>query len=301
MPGMELLMVAQAGEMITGNGQLEYRGYVLGDDENTFMDAITGWDDLPGVESANTPRSNSHGAWVGRKLAGQRVITWNGRFSPTRPELWEDELRRLREAFSLPLGTEEYPIVVQSIGERRLCFGAVVARSIPMDRAYGYYGASVALQFECSDPRRYSLSEKSWTLELPPNIDTGLEYPLTYPLDYGIEITSNEGTLFNDGDVVTPVTLFFSGPVVRPSLVNKTANTKLEFNINLSADETLEVNTRTGTVLLNGVADRIYTRTSNSAPLLSFGLMPGYNEMVITAEEWDTPASVSIAWRDATL
>lgn len=301
MPTLELLMVAQAGEMITGNGQLEYRGYLLGDDETTFLDSITGWDDLPGVDSANTTRSNSHGAWPGRKLAGQRIIVWNGRFSPADPSAWETELRRLRDAFNLPLGTEEYPIVVQSIGEKKLCFGAVVARSIPMDRSYGYYGASVAVQFECSDPRRYSLGEKSWTLELPPIIETGLEYPLTYPLDYGIEITSNEGTLFNDGDVVTPVTLSFSGPVVRPSLFNKTANTKLEFNINLGADETLEVNTRTGTVMLNGVADRIYTRTSNSAPLLSFGLMPGYNDMVITAEEWDTPASVAIAWRDATL
>lgn len=298
---MELMMAAQAGEMITGNGQLEYRGYLLGDDETTFMDSITGWDDLPGIESANTSRSNSHGAWVGRKLSGQRVITWNGRFSPTHPDLWETELRRLREAFNLPLDTEEYAIVVQSIGEKRICFGAVVARSIPMDKAYGYYGANVAIQFECSDPRRYGLSENNWTLELPPVVENGLEYPLEYPLDYGIEVTSNEGTLINDGDVISPVTLTFTGPVMRPALLNKTANTKLEFDIVLGADETLEVNTRTGSVLLNGVADRLYTRTANSAPLLSFGLMPGYNEMVITAEEWDSSAAVGISWRDATL
>lgn len=298
---MESLLVAQAGSLITGNGQLEFRGYLLGDDQRTFMDQITGWDDLPGVDSGNTARPNSHGAWVGRKLANQRIITWQGRFSPTRPELWAEQLRELRDAFSLPLDTEEEAIIIQSIDEKKLAFGSVVQRSIPMDKAYGYYGANLSIQFECSDPRRYSLNENFWNLELPPKISVGLTYPLSYPLNYGEEVTSSSGTLFNDGDVVSPITLSFYGPVTRPTLLNKTANTKLEFDITLASDEFLEVNTRTGTVLLNGIADRLYTRTANSAPILSFGLLPGGNDMQITAEEWDTPASVGISWRDATL
>lgn len=298
---MELMTTARAGDMITSDGQLEFRGYLLGDNETTFLSGIVGWDDLPGVESGNTSRANSHGAWVGRKLANQRIITWDGRFSPPDTQTWAKALRELREAFSLPLGTEEDAIVIQSIGEKKLCFGAVVNRSIPMDAEYGYYGANVSIQFECSDPRRYSLNENYWNLSLPPVVDVGLVYPLSYPLNYGDEVTSNTGTLVNDGDVVTPVTLVFTGPVVRPALVNKTANTKLEFDITLGEDEFLEINTRTGTVFLNGIADRLYTRTARSAPILSFGLMPKENEMQITAEDWEEPASVTISWRDATL
>lgn len=298
---IDTLLLVEAGDMITGNGQLEFKGYLLGDDEKTFMDQITGWDDLPGVESGNTNRSNSHGAWVGKKLANQRIITWQGRFSPTLPELWEEQLRELRTAFSLPLDTEEDAIVIQSIGEKKLCFGSVVQRSIPMDRAYGYYGANVSIQFECSDPRRYSLNENNWTLELPPVIQTGLAYPLSYPLNYGVEVNSSSRILLNDGDVVTPVTLTFYGPVTTPSLLNKTNNTKLEFDIKLAAEEFLEVDTRTGTVLLGGIADRLYTRTATSAPILSFGLLPGFNEMQITAANWAAPASVNLSWRDATL
>lgn len=301
MPMLEALMMADAGSQITGNGQLEFKGYLLGDDERTFMDQITGWDDLPGVESGNTSRANSHGSWVGKKLANQRIITWEGRFSPTLPELWEEQLRELRTAFSLPLDTEEESITIRSIGETKVCFGAVIARSIPMDRAYGYYGAKVSIQFECSDPRRYSLNENEWSLSLPPVVDTGLAYPLSYPLNYGSEVTSATGDLLNDGDVVTPVTLNFYGPMYMPTLFNLASGTKLQFDINLASDEFLEVNTRTGTVLLNGVADRLYTRTANSAPILSFGLMPGFNEMQITAQSWNSPASVGIAWRDATL
>lgn len=298
---METTLVAKAGNSITGNGQLEYNGYVLGDNSMTFMDEINGWDDLPGIESGNTPRSNYHGSWAGKKLANQRIITWKGRFSPPDPSLWVEELKALRTAFTLPEDASELPIVVRSIDETRMCFGAVVARSLPMNRAYGYYGAELSLQFECSDPRKYSLGENSWTLELPPVVDVGLTYPLSYPLDYGVEVVSNTGSLLNDGDIVTPATLTFYGPVTKPALLNETVNTKLEFDITLAADEYLEVNTRTGTVLLNGIADRIYTRTPTSAPLLSFGLVPGYNNMTITAGSWDSPASVGISWRDATL
>lgn len=293
--------VSVAGDNITGDGQLEFNGYVLGDNNKTFMDQITGWDDLPGVDSGNTARSNSHGAWVGKKLANQRIITWSGRFSPPDPNTWADELRALRTAFSLPIDTEELPLVIQSIGEKKLVFGSVVQRSIPMDRAYGYFGANVSIQFECSDPRRYSLGENSWTLELPPVVSVGLTYPLSYPLYYGEEVTSSSGTLFNDGDIVTPLTMTFYGPVTNPSLLNLTHGTKMEFEINLAADEYLEVDTRTGTVLLNGIADRLYTRTSTSSPLMSFGLLPGDNEMQITASSWNSPASVGISWRDATL
>lgn len=297
----EKSVINMAGDTISDNGQLEFNGYLLGDDNTTFMDEITGWDDLPGVDSGNTPRSNYHGAWVGKKLSNQRIITWSGRFSPPDPRTWEADLRALRSAFSLPIDTEEFPLVIQSIGEKRLCFGAVVRRSIPMDRAYGYYGANVSIQFECSDPRRYSLSENFWTLELPPIVAVGLTYPLDYPLNYGEEITSSSGTLINDGDILTPVTLTFEGPMTNPALVNVTYGNKLEFEITLGADEFLEVDTRTGTVLLNGIADRLYARTSTSSPLMLFGLRPGANEMQITASSWDTPASVGISWRDATL
>lgn len=296
-----MTMPLSAGSLITGDGQLEYRGYLLGDDEKTFMDQITGWDDLPGIESANTQRANSHGSWVGNKLADERTITWEGRFSPTLPELWADQLKELRSALSLPLGTEEYPIVVRSIGETKLCYGAVVNRSIPMNRAYGYYGANVSVQFLCSDPRRYSLNQNDWNLALPPVTENGLVYPLSYPLNYGEEVTSSSGSLVNDGDVITPVTLTFYGPVTNPTLLNKTTGTKLQFNIVLGATDFLAINTRTGTVMMNGVADRLYTRTATSAPILSFGLMPGSNDMQVTAASWGSPASVGISWRDATL
>lgn len=296
---LSTILLSSPGSLITGDGQLEYNDYLLGDDEVTFMTSLTGWEDLPSVDSANTLRPSSHGAWVGRKLLGQRILTWSGVFAAT-PETWEDEIKRLRAAFTPPSGTEELTIVVRTRGETMMVFGTVSARQIPVDYAYSYYGARLSIQFECADPRRYSLSEENYFIELPPDVEDGLDYPLVYPLDYGVEVISNSATIFNDGSAPTPLTLTFTGPVTNPTLVNQSTGDRLGFDIVLTADETLTVNTRTGTVLLNGTADRLYTRTVDSSPILSFDLDAGENELQIIADEWDTGAGVEIVYRNAT-
>lgn len=289
-----------SGELIYADGQMQFRDYLLGDNEVTFLDAINGWDDLPSLDSGNTLKPASHGAWVGRKIAGERIITWEGRFAAD-PSAWVSEIKKLRAAFSAPLGTEEYEIVIQMHGDKALAFGTVSGRLIPGDRAYGYYGASLSLQLECSDPRRYSLSENVWQLSLATTAIDGLHYPLSYPLNYGAAATPSAGTLVNDGDVMTPVTLVFSGPITNPALVNSTLGARLEFDITLLAGDTLTVDTRTGTVLLNDTADRLYTRTVNSSPIFSFGLLPGNNDIQLMANSSASPAGVVITWRDATL
>lgn len=289
-----------SGELISADGQLQFKNYLLGDNEVTFLDAINGWDDLPGVDSGNTNKPSSHGAWVGRKIAGQRIITWEGRFAPT-PETWSDNLKALVSAFSLPLDTEEEEIVIRLHNDMHLAFGSISGRVLPGDRQYGYYGATLSLQFECSDPRRYSLGENSWRLTMPVPTASGLVYPLAYPLDYGTEQSPSTGFLVNDGNVITPVRLVFDGPIENPGIINNTLGVKLQFNISLDTGETLTVDTRTGTVLLNNEADRLYTRTVTSSPIFSFGLAPGVNNMQMLASSWDVPSGLSVIWRDATL
>lgn len=296
---MSMLLISSPGYLITGDGQLEYNDYLLGDDVVTFLEGIDGWEDLPAIDSSNTLRPSSHGAWVGKKLLGQRILTWTGRFAPEK-ENWEDEISRLRTAFSPALGTEELTIVVRSRNETKMVFGTVVKRQIPMDYAYSYYGARLSIQFECSDPRRYSLGEHSVFISMPDLVTDGLDYPLDYPLDYGMEATPSQLIVFNDGDAPTPVILNFTGPVTNPTLVNQTTGQRLGFNITLTGDEVLTVNTRLGTVLLDGTADRLYTRTIDSSPILGFELLPGENDMQAIAEEWEVGAGIEIIYRDAT-
>lgn len=293
------LLISSPGSLITGDGQLEFNDYVLGDDVITFLEEINGWEDLPAVDSSNTLRPSSHGAWVGKKLLGQRIITWKGRFAASRED-WETEIKRLRSAFSPALGTEEYTIVIRTRTETKMSFGTVTARAIPMNYQYGYYGAQVTIQFECSDPRRYSLGENTVFISMPSLTTDGLDYPLVYPLDYGAEITASQLIVLNDGDAPSPVTLNFVGPVTNPVLINQTTGERLGFDIVLAEEDTLTVDTRLGTVLLNGTADRLYTRTLTSSPILGFDLQPGENDMQAIADEWEAGSGIEIVYRDAT-
>lgn len=286
-----------AGELITGDGQLEYNGYLLGDDVTTFMVNLTGWDDLPPIDSSNTLRPASHGAWTGKKLAGQRILTWTGRFAPETD--WVASLSALQRAFTIPMGTEELEIVVRTRTETKLVYGTVSARAIPVDYSYSYYGAQVTLQFECGDPRKYSLGEISQSISMPTPIVDGLDYPLVYPLDYGIAQQTADATIVNEGDAEAPIILNFSGPVVNPKLFNNTTGEYLGFGITLTSDDILTVNTRTGTVVINSGADRLYTRDLASSPIMSFNLAPGNNEFHMTAASWSTGAGVEIIYRSA--
>lgn len=290
-----------AGELITGDGQLEYNGYVLGDDVTTFMTSLTGWEDLPNIDSSNTLKPSSYGAWPGVKLPGQRILTWTGRFAPENPDEWVDLLTTLQTAFTVPLDTEELTIAVRTRNDVKIVFGAVTQRAIPMDYTYSYYGANVTIQFECSDPRKYSLGETSVFISMPADTDDGLDYPLVYPLDYGVEDLSSDLIINNLGSAPSPPIIEFVGPADHPTLVNTTTGQELSFDIVLTMSDTLTVNTRTGTVLLNGTADRLYTRTLTSSPIMGFVLVPGQNEMHVFAETWDSGSGVNLTYRDASL
>ena len=282
------------------DGQLEYNGYVLGDDENTFMISISGWDDLPGVDSANSLRPSAHGAWAGHKYASQRIITWEGRFAPL-PDNWTSEIKSMRNAFTIPPDHNEQIIYIRTRDETLIAYGSVVARAMPGDYDYSNYGAKLTLQFECSDPRRYSSTEFSSVIALSVSPDQGLMYPLVYPLDYGDPPTPSIGTLLNDGNMDTPLTINIYGPLENPKIINQTTGRKLDFAIPLTSTDYLVIDTRKGSVLLNGVADRIYTRSLSSSPILSFNLAAGDNNMRILADSWDVGASVDFSWRSAIL
>jgi hypothetical protein len=287
-----------SGELITADGQLQYKTYLLGDNERTFMVNLNGWDDLPPIDSSNTIRPASHGARPGKKLAGQRIITWTGRFASEK-ENWIDDIAELKSVFGVAVAEEEYEIVVRSRTDTKLVYGTVSARTIPLDYSYSYYGASLTLQFECSDPRKYSLANTSIFISMPSDTDDGLDYPLVYPLDYGVDTISSNANVINSGDAPAPATISFRGYCVNPTIINSTTNETLSFNITLSATDELTIDTRDGTVLLNGTADRLYTRTVDSSPIMGFELQSGDNEITIYSDTWDTISGATIVYRNA--
>lgn len=290
-----------AGDLITANGQIEWdESLLLGADTGYVWQELDGWEELPGVDSGNVARSARHGAWAGRKLAQQRMVTLSGMVVPDSSGV-QSQVRALAQATAIPeIDGAERPLVVRELdGETFLAFGHLTSRAVPLGRQY-VVGPTYALQWTCSDPRRYSLTEQSLTISAPSSGTGGLTYPLTYPLDYGTSGSPGVGTATNDGNVHSHPTIVIHGQAVTPRVIDQTSGRRLEFDLTLAAGDTLTIDTHNGTVKLNGGANRLYTMTALSAPVEAFVLPPGSSDIAYRADSFGsgTPR-IEMSWRHA--
>lgn len=290
------------GDLITANGQLQWAGMVFGDGALTYLtdDGITGWEDHPGIDSGNVARTAEHGSEPGSKLLQERIVTWSGAWRPPRVGDDGSALRALRAATTIPDDETEDPLVIRLLGETLLAWGSIVGRALPSDQTYSVRAGKLLLQWSCSDPRRYSLTEHTVHLALPPPTTIGLAYSLVYPLDYGTAPPPSTGVATNVMEASTPPRLVFSGGAMSGiKVANTSTGETLAFDITMVSTDVLEVDTRAGTVLLNGV-DRLTTRSNLSSPVRGFLFARGVNNLALTAQSWGSGAGVDVFWRDAT-
>lgn len=287
---------AQLGELLLGRGT-PYR-----------WRSLSGWEDLPGLDSGSVNRSDGHGAILGRLLAQSRVVTLDGILIRTRAGDIGRAVRDLGNATSVR--EDEIPLVVQ-LDERGplLAWVRVTARSIPVERGYTLGTINgAAVQLTATDPRRYELLERTARTGLPAaepgldwNSETGLDWHAEAGLDFGPPGSSGTLTAHNDGNAPAHPTIEFRGPVSMPSLTNLATDDVLEYDLDLAAGDVLVINTGEGTVTLNGTTSRLYTATARSVPEQSWALWPGAADMAYRAAPGssDPAASVAVRWRSA--
>jgi hypothetical protein len=274
------------------DGQLVINGMVFGDGTDTFLEELTGWDDLPPIDSGNTPRPMYHGSFSGPKYARERIITWTGSANCSDSN-FSMLIRQIRSATTL--SETEVPVSIRTIDEELTCNGAIIARSIPNNRRFGAARlANVSFQIACSDPRKYTVGTTSLQIGFPAAGGSGLTYPLDYPLDYGTPSATGSGQYDNVGDAPLPVIISFVGPCTNPQIYNDTTGMFLKFNITLTTIDSLVIDTLAGTVLLNGT-DRLYTREIASSPIISMELARGVNDIRTGAGSWSDTASVTVS------
>ncbi|MBA9003729.1 phage distal tail protein [Thermomonospora cellulosilytica] len=286
------------GDLITGDGQIEWRGLLLGAGTPYGWLGLDGWRDLPGVDTGNMPRPARHGSWPGRVLAQERVVTFTCLVRALVAD-FPAAVAALESAMTLSETGAEEALVVSTLSERRLVYGQITGRAMPIDKAYRVGHGRATLQWVCADPRKYSLVEHTETIPQPAVSGAGLVYPLTYPLTYGPAPETGTRTVTNAGDVPTSPTITFTGPCTDPALINVGTGTRLEFALPLAAGEELVVDTAAGTVLLGGMADRLYTLTGASVPVEAFELPPGDSMLAFRGGGFSGGATCDVTWRDA--
>ncbi|MBY8878074.1 phage tail family protein [Actinacidiphila acidipaludis] len=290
------------GSLITQDGQIQWAGLLMGPGTSFGVDSsgLTGWEDLPEIQSGDADRPTDHGAWPGARYAKSRLVGGQVWLLPD-PVGGEDAaldtVRTLRRA--LALRDEERWLAVRVHGETLAVRARVNQRVIPTDQAYATQGvAKAAVQWIATDPRRYQPTERVVGTP-PPEPEVGLTWPLVWPLDWGQATSTGDVMAENDGSAPAHPVITFQGPCARPSVTQQGTGRKLSYDIQLADTDQLVVDTGEGTVTLNGTASRRYTATPDSGPEELFTFDSGVSELSFRADTSTPAARMTVTWRSA--
>jgi hypothetical protein len=281
-------------------GHMQYGDFLLGPDTPWRWDGLEGWEDTPGLDSGTVLKASDHGAWPGTFFAQVRTIT-TSLVIRSEPGQMYGTIRQLAAATPID-ASDEVPLLVQFDDETPLMIFARCTRRAVAVSATNRTGLTRgALEFEASDPRKYTLAESIRITGLP-QPETGLVYPLVFPLDWGTPGSTGNVEAFNSGDAPTHPVFTIKGPCSKPSITNINTGALLEYDIGLSSSDVLYVDTNQGTVTLNGTtANRLYTATTRSRPEQSFTLPPGASALAYRSSDSppDPASTLTVTWRSA--
>lgn len=288
------------GDLITGDYQMQLGTLLLGAGTPYEVDAdegLTGWDDMPGLDLADVPRPAAAGAWPGSIYPQSRIIT-------VKLSVHDDgaghaaNLAALRAAVNATLAGET-PLAVQLGGQVTYAGVRCLQRSLPTGDNYaGRRTAKGMIQFEATDPRRYTAAASSVTTG-PTASTGGIAWPTTWPITWG---TSSGGTVnvVNVGDYNTPVFITITGPLTTPAVYKQDTGEVLELNTTLAAGDVVAIDPLADTLTLNGAPAKSLL-SDRSAPVSNFLFSPGSTGLALRAAVTDPSAKMTALWRSAYL
>lgn len=290
-----------AGDLITADFQIEWRGLLMGHATAYGWTTLAGWLELPGMRLDDQARPSRHGAFAGQQLADERVITFDFTLMSSGATSFDAAYTALRLATAVEEGPDEEPLVIQLSGAKWLANARVARRAFPADRTYAAQTVQGALQWVATDPRLYGAGAAlTATVGLPLAGSGGLVFPLVFPLVFGAGAAIPDMVATNTGTLTTWPVITITGPVTGPIITNVTTGQILAFNPTfvVPAGQTLTVDTDARTVTLTGVNRRDQLVTASW-----FGLAAGVSTHLrfTSAGSYDPAATLTATWRPATI
>ncbi|MDT0346755.1 phage distal tail protein [Streptomyces litchfieldiae] len=282
-------------------GQIRYGALLLGRATPYRWTTLTGWEALPGLDSGTVLRSGAHGAHPGALLAQTRIVGLEDIVIRAEPGHAGEAVRQMRA--HLAVTTDEQPLLVRL--DRRgplLAWVRPVRLDIPITPPFAVgIATGGAIEFEASDPRRYTPAEQTTATGLPePCLDWHL-IPGTTELR-GTPASTGYTTATNAGDAPTHPVITLRGPVDTPSLTHTGTGAVLEYRLTLDPGECLVIDTYAGTVTTGDGTNALDTASPRSHPEHAFTLAPGENVLAFRANPEATPdprAAADLRWRSA--
>lgn len=263
------------GSLITRDGEIEWNG-MLWSELNQYkpQDGLTGWDSI-NLSNGNVDRGSRHGAWPGRKLAGERIVTATVQLHDD-SETFQDSLDAMITSWAPPTGSDEYPLAIRTRGKVLIAYGAIIKADAPPE----YFGVGISnmpIQWACSDPRRF-----------------GTDFNASH-------IGIDGGTLTNPGNAPSSPRFRFFGPVTTPRIT--LAGLTLAFNIAVESGERLDVDTSNGDVgvydLSGAVQYSNYVRLDAFSVPVELLALPGGTWPITYTPDAGGTGGLDVFWRSS--
>lgn len=290
-----------AGDLLTTDGQIEWRGNLLGAGTNYRYVDLQGWLDLPDFRGDDQPRPSRHGMFPSASLMGKRVVTYDYLLGKGVTLANFPAAVAALQAMTAPTeDPQEEPLVVQLAGAKWLSNVRCKKRSIPTDKQFALGYTQGAIQWEATDPRLYSPALHTIATGLVQAATTGLPFPLVSPLDFGAGGSGGFLTATNIGNLATWPTYTLTGPVTGPIITNHSTGQQLVFKPTfvVAAGQTLTIDSDLRQVTLQGVS------VSNALVVRQwFPLLPGVVTRIDLASTgaYSSAVQLTALWRDASV
>jgi hypothetical protein len=250
--------------------------------------------DTPAIRSADAPRAQQHGVLPGLDWMGALDLAFDVVVMGTSRSDGETKLLALLAAFAPSASEATLDVrVTGSPAEYRL-YGRTRGAVSAAGRQFINGKALVHCAFRATDPRRYSTTQQTASTGLA-SAGGGFIVPAVVPWSGGSGGTGSTMSCPNNGTFAAPWVATFTGPLVSPTLTHVATGKQLIFSTgSIASGETLVVDSKNKTVMLNGTASR-YSWLSGASRW--FDLDPGANSVNLTGASG--AGTVQLAWRSA--
>jgi hypothetical protein len=240
-----------AGELITRDRQIEWRGTLLGSATPYRVVNLEGWLDRPDMRDGDLDRDNGHGSQPGQLLVGRRTITLTFRIvrPPGEFPAAVAELQRVTAPDENPV---EEPLVIQWDGVRAMVWARCTGLLVPTGRRYTVGVTEGHVRWRATNPRLLRLPPLSPSTSTATPTAGGLVFPLVFPLVGSSGNTGGELALPNAGRAHAQPVWRITGPALGARITNLDTGQRLWLDtaFTVPAGQHLDLTTEDRTVRL---------------------------------------------------
>ena len=255
--------MADGGGVVTLTGTtITYRSLTLygrADLGRFSIQSLEGWEDLPSPRQDSVPRPHAHGRFGASVYSDERHVLVSGRCNSIAER--DALLLELKATFNLHTA-DAVPLAITHAG-RTLTSNARLLRFKSSSPDWGGGFIEWAVEWVCDDPLRYGAQvQKSAVFAV---LVGGLEYDLytdgttdTGWLEFGTVSISDRVSLSNTGDEDVWPQFEVTGPVAAEGfdIICLGNSNRLRYEGAVSSGSTLVIDSATGSVMIDGYADR---------------------------------------------